>query len=99
MKIIKSAPFDKWYKKLDITQKTTIDVRITRILVHDNYGYFKKIDQISELKFKNGLRVYYAHEGDQILLLLNGGGKNTKRDQNRDIEKAKQVLEEYKNDK
>jgi putative addiction module killer protein len=99
VKIIKSELFDKWYKKLDITQKTTIDVRLTRILVHGNYGHFKKVDQVSELKFKSGVRIYYAHEGNQILLLLNGGGKNTKRGQSKDIQKAKQVLEEYKNGK
>ena len=99
MNIIKSDTFNKWYKKLDMTQKTLIDVRLTKILVDKNFGTFKKIENIYELKFKNGLRVYYAKEKDRLVLLLNGGGKNTKKDQNKDIQKAKKVYEEYKNDK
>lgn len=99
MKIIKSERFDKWYKKLDMTQKTLVDVRITRILINQNFGVFKKIGNIFELKFKAGIRVYYAREKDKFVLLLNGGNKNTKREQNNDIQQAKKIYEEYKNDK
>ncbi|OUR95887.1 hypothetical protein A9Q84_15075 [Halobacteriovorax marinus] len=99
MKIIKSSKFHKWYKKIDLTQKIQADVRITRILVDSHFGVFKKIDDIYELKFKTGLRVYYSFDGLQLILLLNGGRKNTKRDQNNDIEQAKVIYEEYLNGK
>jgi putative addiction module killer protein len=95
MKIIKSEKFNKWYKKLDMTQKTQVDIRFTRILLDSYFGVFKKIDNIFELKFNNGLRVYYSYDGKQIILLLNGGGKNTKRDQSKDIENAKKIYKEY----
>jgi putative addiction module killer protein len=95
MKIIKSDKFNKWYKKLDMTKKTQVDVRLTRILINSNFGVFKKIDNIYELKFKSGLRVYYSFDGKKLVLLLNGGGKNTKRDQNKEIEQAKIIYEEY----
>ena len=99
MRIIKSDRFNKWYKKLDMTQKTLVDVRLTRILHDANFGFFKKLDNIFELKFKSGLRVYYVFDGDKLILLLNGGGKNTKREQSRDIKQAMKVYEEYLNDK
>jgi len=95
MKILKSDKFNKWYKKLDMTLKTLVDVRVTRILIDSNLGTFKKIDNIFELKFKSGLRVYYAKDGKQIILLLNGGKKNTKREQNSDIGQAKEIYKEY----
>lgn len=95
MKIIKSDKFNKWYERLDMTQKIKIDVRLTRILVDNNFGVFKKLDDIFELKFKSGLRVYYAFDGEKLILLLYGGGKNTKRDQSKDIDQAKQIYQGY----
>ncbi|MAX66801.1 MAG: type II toxin-antitoxin system RelE/ParE family toxin [Bacteriovoracaceae bacterium] len=99
MKIIKSKKFDKWYKKLDITQKTQVDVRITRILISRNFGTFKQLEDIYELKFTSGLRVYYALYDELVILLLNGGNKNTKREQSRDISLAKKIYREYSNGK
>lgn len=95
MRIIKSDKFSKWYRKLDLTQKTQVDVRLTRILIDNHFGEFKKLGDIYELKFKSGLRVYYALDGERLILLLNGGGKNTKRDQSKDIDQARKVLQEY----
>jgi putative addiction module killer protein len=95
MKIIKTEKFSKWYKKLDMTQKTQVDVRLTRILVDNNFGTFKQLGDIFELKLKSGIRVYYAFDGKQLILLLNGGSKNTKRDQSKDIDQAKQIYQEY----
>lgn len=99
MKIIKSQKFSKWYRSIDSTQRTLIDVRITRILIDSNFGNVKKICEINELKFKNGLRVYFGLDGKYIILLLNGGSKNTKKDQSRDIEQARSIFQEYLNDK
>ncbi len=95
MRLIKSEKFNKWYKKLDMTQKTQVDVRLTRILVDNYFGTFKKLGDIYELKFKSGIRVYYSFDGKQLILLLNGGGKNTKREQSKDIEQAKKIYQEY----
>lgn len=57
--------------------------------------WYKKLGDIFELKFKSGLRVYYALDGKKLILLLNGGGKNTKRDQSNDIDQANQIYQEY----
>ncbi len=95
MKILKSDIFNKWYKKLDLTQKIQIDVRLSRILIDQHFGVIKQLGNIFELKFKSGTRVYCAKDGDSIVLLLNGGDKNTKREQNNDIKKAQLIFEEY----
>ena len=36
-----------------------------------------------------GIRVYYAREGDQVVILLAGGTKNTRRGQQNDIARAR----------
>lgn len=55
--------------------------------------WFKKpIDNtIAELRFffGGGYRIYYLVDGENIILLLNGGNKSN---QNNDIEKAKSIL-------
>lgn len=45
-----------------------------------------------ELKFDNGLRIYYTEKGDTIVLLLTGGNKSK---QSKDIELAQKYINEY----
>ncbi len=42
------------------------------------------------MTFGGGLRVYFVIRGEQIIFLLHGGNKTT---QSRDIERAKQLLD------
>ena len=44
------------------------------------------------LRFGPGYRVYYLHDGPRVILLLCGGDRAT---QQRDIERAYQLAEEY----
>jgi len=56
----------------------------------------KKIDnEISELRlhFGSGYRIYYTETDNVIILLINGGNKST---QKKDINKAKQILKEWR---
>ncbi len=99
MKVLKTEKFEKWYKKLDASLQAVIDKRIFRLIIDAHLGEIKRIETIYEMKFRNGLRVYFGKDGDKIVLLLNGGNKNTKRDQNRDIQAAKALWEEYCHDK
>ena len=82
-----------------MTQKTLVDVRLTRILIDQNFGVFRRLGSIYELKFKSGIRVYYGFLDGELILLLNGGNKNTKREQNNDIQQAKDIFKEYQDDK
>jgi len=99
MEIVKSEQFNKWYKKLDLTQKTLIDVRLTRILINHHFGEYRNLGSVLELKFRMGLRIYFGKDGDKIIILLCGGGKNSKKEQSRDIEQANKIWEEYQNGK
>jgi len=100
MKIIKHERFEKWYRKLDLTQKTEVDVRITRILFDSHFGKVRNLGTISELKLKkSGLRIYYGFDGQSIVLLISGGSKNNKREQSRDIQLFKKLFQEYLDEK
>ncbi len=91
----KRVPFIEWLNTLDKTTKVRIQSRLTRLL-ENNLGDHKKIDnEISELRFKfgAGYRIYYTEIDNVIVLLINGGNKST---QQKDIEKAKNILQEWR---
>lgn len=90
------APFIEWMNSLDKNIKARVQSRLTRLL-ENNFGDHKKIDsEISELrlKFGSGYRIYYTEIDNIIVLLINGGDKST---QSKDIEKAKSILQEWRN--
>jgi putative addiction module killer protein len=87
-----TSTYDTWFKKLkDTSGKIRILARLDRVAL-GNFGDTKPIDNtIAELRlfFGGGYRIYYLVDGDNIILLLNGGNKSS---QNNDIEKAKSIL-------
>ena len=90
------VPFIEWMNSLDKNTKIRVQSRLTRLL-ENNFGDHKKIDnEISELRFKfgSGYRIYYTEIDNIIVLLINGGDKST---QNKDILKAKSILQEWRN--
>lgn len=90
------STFGKWYKKLDRTLQAKVDARIQRIKLLDNLGDFKSLKGgVYELRFimRSGIRIYFAKENDQIILLLAGGNKTS---QEKDIIKAKRYWHDYK---
>jgi putative addiction module killer protein len=93
----KTPEFDKWLKKLkDKKAKAKILIRLQRIETQGNFGDFKLVGEgVGELRihYAKGYRVYYKEYGDKIILLLIGGDKSS---QSRDIEKAKQLWERYR---
>jgi putative addiction module killer protein len=90
-------PFDQWFKKLkDFNAKALILARIDRIIKFGNFGDTGFVgDGISEWRFHigPGYRVYYIECGARIVVILCGGAKGS---QNKDIEKAKQYLLDFK---
>ena len=85
-------PYLKWYKSLDNSLKLIVDKRLSKI-ERDLFGEYKRLtENLFELKFSNGLRIYYTETHDTIVLLFSGGNKSK---QNKDIELAKKYLEEY----
>ena len=90
----KKCPLSDWLSKLDCNTRARIHNRITR-LEYGAYGDYKNIEgKIYELRFffGKGYRIYFTEENNTIILLLNGGDKDS---QSKDIKKAKHLLNEY----
>ncbi len=85
-------PYLDWYKSLDKTLKLIIDKRLSKV-ERGLYGDNKRLsDGLYELKFSNGLRIYYTEIENIIVLLFTGGNKSK---QSKDIEMAKKYLNDY----
>jgi putative addiction module killer protein len=94
LKILSTDEFREWLETLGAKNRTLVDSRLDRVRHFDHFGDSKSLgDGLSELRWKNGTRVYYSlvvlSDGRAALMLL-GGDKNG---QERDIAKARRVLE------
>jgi len=72
-------------------------MRIRRLSL-GNFGDVKPVGEgVSELRidYGPGYRVYFQQQGSRLVLLLAGGNKRT---QQADIEKARQLAKEARND-
>ena len=92
--VLQTPEFRDWLKKLrDRQARLRIGERIDR-LVAGNFGDTKSVgDGVQELRmrFGPGYRIYYIWQGDVLIILLNGGDKDS---QVRDIAKAKRMAKE-----
>ena len=95
--IAKTNEFDKWLRKLkDLRAKAKILFRIQKIENDEHFGDCEPVGEgIRELKinYAKGYRVYFKESDGKIIILLIGGDKST---QQRDIEKAKEILKRLK---
>ena len=88
------TPYLEWYKALDKSLRLIVDKRLSKV-ERGLFGKNKQLaDELFELKFDNGLRIYYMEADNTIVLLFTGGNKSK---QSKDIDIAKKYLEEYKN--
>ena len=96
VEIIKSATFDRWFRKLrDPKAKARIQMRIRRLGL-GNPGDVQSIGSgLSEMRidYGPGYRVYYIKSGSVLVVLLCGGDKRT---QQTDINKAKRLAAEWR---
>jgi putative addiction module killer protein len=90
--IRKTDYYQKWFDNLDETIKGRIRLRIKRAEC-GNFGDVESVgDGVYEMRFKRlGCRLYYCQRDRFVYLLLIGGDKNTRKDQTRDIERAKEI--------
>jgi putative addiction module killer protein len=95
--IEKTAEFDKWLRKLkDLRAKAKILFRLQKLEDSEHFGECESVGNgIRELKidYAKGYRVYFIESDGKIILLLIGGDKST---QQKDIEKAKVILNRLK---
>jgi len=90
-----TIPLDAWLAGLrDRRAKARVLVRLNRLKLGLE-GHWRSVGEgVRELKIPEGkgYRVYYAWDGQTIVLLLCGGDKST---QNADIENAKTYWRDY----
>lgn len=93
VQMVKTDAYDKWFGSLK-SQDTRDRIRYRlRLVSRGNFGDHKSVgDGVYELRctFGGGIRIYYAYNGKEVILLLAGGNKGT---QNRDIANAKAMLQ------
>lgn len=99
--IRKTDEYDAWFRNLrDRQAKARINARIRLCQTAGRpVGDINTIgDGVSELRFHfgPGYRVYFAQKGDVVMLLLADGDKRT---QPKDIDRARRMLAELKEDK
>lgn len=86
------VPYLEWYSSLDKSLKLIVDKRLSKV-ERGLYGNSKRLsEKLYELKFDNGLRIYYTEVENTIVLLFTGGNKSK---QSKDIETATKYLNEY----
>jgi putative addiction module killer protein len=88
------VPFEEWINSLkDSVARHRIRTRLDRV-EKGNFGVYRSVgDEVFELKldFGPGYRIYFAEEGDVLVILLCGGDKST---QVKDINTAKKYWQE-----
>ena len=91
METTQTPAFAKWFAGLrDLMAQRKIATRIARVEA-GLMGDVKSVgDGVSELRvdYGPGYRLYFTMRGQQLIILLVGGDKNS---QQRDIEKAKEM--------
>lgn len=95
IEVRQTEEFTKWIGKLrDSTARAKIATRIRRIELQGNFGDVAPVGEgVSELRIHHGpgYRVYFVQDGDQIVILLCGGDRDS---QDRDIATAKEMAKE-----
>jgi putative addiction module killer protein len=93
IEVRQTEEFSSWLRRLrDANAAARIVGRIRRMEM-GNPGDFKSVGGgILEMRidYRPGYRIYYAHRGEQIVLLLCGGDKRT---QQQDIKRAQKLAE------
>ena len=89
-------PFTKWLKSLkDKNVKYRITAHLDKLAI-GNLGDRKALAKgVYEMRlhFAKGYRIYYGHDGQEIILLLCAGDKGS---QKNDIKKAQEYWQDYK---
>ena len=87
---IRTLPgYESWYDRLDPLTQAQIEKRLSAIKNGGHFGNTRHLDSgLCEIKFNNGLRIYFFRSGKSEVTLVLGG---TKHGQSKDIEKAKKI--------
>lgn len=88
--IATTEEYDEWHVEQTSKSKLQIDPRLLKIQDENHFGVIRDLEEdLYELKWKSGRRIYYAYLEEENILLLLGGNKNG---QNKDISQARNIL-------
>lgn len=89
-----SIPFKQWFDKLNAQAAAKVSVALAR-MEQGNTSNIKWFSGLGEyiIDWGPGYRIYLLQDGDELIVLLGGG---TKKQQQRDIKRAKEFLREYR---
>ena len=89
-----SSPYQEWFDSLDSQSAAKVTVAKSRLEL-GNTSNVKWFDGIGEYKIDwgQGYRIYLAQDGKELIVLFGGG---TKKNQQSDINRAKELYQEYK---
>jgi len=89
-----SSPYKTWFDSLPAQAAAKVTVAKLRMEL-GNMSSIKWFDGMGEyvIDWGPGYRIYLVKDGEALIILFGGG---TKRGQQRDIDKAKVLLVEYK---
>jgi putative addiction module killer protein len=86
----KTTEFDDWFEDQNAKIQGLVRSRFSRIELNGYFGETNHLgDGLFELKWKSGLRVYYAFLAKEKIIVILGGTKNG---QDKDIKKAKKFI-------
>ena len=98
LRLKKTWEFQEWYGFLKDTEQARVDARLDRLSA-GHFGSSRSLGEgLFELKWKNGMRVYYSRkrvEGADVIVLW-GGFKGT---QPADIARARKLKRAYENER
>ena len=89
-----SSPYKSWFDSLDAQAAAKVTTAKLRMEL-GNTSNIKWFGGLGEyvIDWGPGYRIYLAKDGNALIVLFGGG---TKRGQQRDIDRAKELLAEYK---
>ena len=89
-----SSPYQTWFDSLDAQAAAKVTVAKSRLELGNisNVKWFKGIGEY-KIDWGPGYRIYLTQEGEELIILFGGG---TKKNQQSDIAKAKELYQEYK---
>lgn len=89
-----SSPFADWFGSLDAMAATKVSVAVARMEQGNlsNVEWFRGIGEY-KIDWGPGYRIYLAKDGLKIIVLLGGGSKKR---QQKDIDQALDLWEDYK---
>lgn len=96
--IYQEEEYKYWYETQTFKSKRQILKRLSKIEESGHFGHINDLDEdgddLKELKFNDGRRIYYVIIPVDNVILLLGGNKNG---QDKDIKKARGIIAKAKN--